>query len=378
MFVSPVPLNDLKRTFGRREAELKAVAADVLASGWWLNGRELDRFCEAFARYVGAERCIGVANGTDALELALRALQRVRRPGAQEVVTVANAGGYSTTACRQIGLVPVYADIVEETQLANIDSLVSCVGDDTLAVVATHLYGGAIDVPALRDALAAAGHADVPILEDCAEAHGARVGGPPAPVVGSQGDVAAFSFYPTKNLGAFGDGGAVLTSDAEIAAAVSALRQYGWGRKYEVVAAGGRNSRLDEIQAALLHVMLPTLDEANARRRHVLARYVGAAPAGVHVVDAGEGSVAHLAILLLDDRDGLRAHLSERGIAADIHFPILDCDQPAWSDLPHRIAPGGIPVSRRSVGRLLTLPCFPEMRADEIDRVCDALATWRG
>lgn len=377
MSSTTIPLNDLKRTFAARAPDLLRVAGEVLASGWWLNGQELESFCTAFARYVGVDHCIGVANGTDALELAIRALVRVRRPSGREVVTVANAGGYSTTACLLTGLVPVYADIREDTQLASIESVAACVSADTALVIATHLYGGAVDVPALRDALAAAGHGDVPVLEDCAQAHGARVGGRGGPIVGSLGDVAAFSFYPTKNLGAFGDGGAVVTSDTELAAAVRALRQYGWGAKYEVSVAGGRNSRLDEVQAALLGVLLPGLDEANARRRAVLSRYVEAAPPGVRVVDVGEGSVAHLAVLLADDRDGLRAHLSGRGITADVHYPILDCDQPAWRDRRFRTAPGGLPVSRRSVGRLLTLPCFPEMRGEEVDRVCEALSAWR-
>lgn len=378
MSSTTVPLNDLKRTFAAHAPELLRRAGEVLESGWWLNGRELESFSGAFAGYVGVNECIGVANGTDALELAMRALVRVFEPVGREVVTVANAGGYSTTACRLAGLIPVYADVEEATQLGDIASIVSCVTDDTALVIATHLYGGAVDVPALRRALDAAGHRQVPILEDCAQAHGARVGGAGGPMTGGMGDVAAFSFYPTKNLGAFGDGGAVLTSNADIAGAVRALRQYGWGSKYEVVAGGGRNSRLDEIQAALLAVLLPGLDAANARRRAVLERYVAAAPHSVTIVDAGEGSVAHLAVLLTNERDRLRAHLKERGIAADIHYPILDVDQPAWRDQPHRVAPGGLPISRRSVGRLLTLPCFPEMQADEVDRVCEALSAWRG
>lgn len=372
-----VPLNDLKRTFAASAPELGRVAREVLESGWWLNGRELDAFGEAFSRYVGVSECIGVANGTDALEIAMRALMRVFETTGREVVTVANAGGYSTTACRLAGLIPVYADIEEATQLADVASTVSCVTGDTALVIATHLYGGVVNVPALRQALDAAGHQRVPILEDCAQAHGARLGGAGGPMAGSMGDIAAFSFYPTKNLGAFGDGGAVLTSNAALAGAVRALRQYGWGSKYEVVVDGGRNSRLDEVQAALLAVLLPGLDAANGRRRAILKRYVTAAPQGVAVVDAGEGSVAHLAVMLVDERELLRQHMTLRGIATDIHYPILDVDQPAWRDQPHRVAPGGVPVSRHSVGRLLTLPCFPEMRAEEVERVCEALATWR-
>ena len=214
-----IPIDDLKRVFRSNEAALAAATQAVLASGWWLNGEQHERFCEEFASYVGATRCIGVANGTDALEIAMRALLQVRGRDQREVVTVANAGGYSTVVSRLLGLTPVYADIEEATQLACLDSMISCISEDTALVVATHLYGGALDVPRLRKMLDEAGHADVPILEDCAQAHGARLGDT---IVGSLGDIAAFSFYPTKNLGALGDAGAVVTSYEELAKAVAA------------------------------------------------------------------------------------------------------------------------------------------------------------
>jgi dTDP-4-amino-4,6-dideoxygalactose transaminase len=297
----------------------------------------------------------------------------VRGPNQSEVVTVANAGGYSTIVCRLLGLTPVYADIEERSQLASLESAVSCVTAQTAFVVATHLYGGPLDVPLLREMLDGAGHGEIPILEDCAQAHGARVGNA---IVGSLGHIAAFSFYPTKNLGALGDAGAIVTSDATLAAQVLALRQYGWKAKYEVAEPHGRNSRMDEVQAAALRVLLSGLEAGNDRRRRIIERYAAAAPERVSVVQAGAGSVGHLAVLLCDDRDALGQHMKESGIATEIHYPILDCDQPAWRGLPFRTAPGDLEISRRSVRRILTLPCFPDLTDDEIDRVCAALSQW--
>ena len=369
-----IPLNDLQRVYSSNEHALLDAVTAAIASGWWLNGTRTATFCKEFATYVGADRCIGVANGTDALEIAFRALVETRQPKGREAITVANAGGYSAIACRLAGLTPVYADIEEGSQLASIDSVLSALGEETAVVVATHLYGGVVDVAGLRRRMDAAGYAHVPILEDCAQAHGARLDGRKA---GSLGDIATFSFYPTKNLGAFGDAGAIVTSDAALAEACDALRQYGWAGKYTIARPGGRNSRLDEVQAAILSVLLSALDEANAHRVAILDRYEAAAPAGVRFVRGGAGAVAHLAVALCDGREALREHLAGRGIATDIHYPILDCDQPGWRDQPQRLAPGGVPVARASVGRLLTLPCFPGMTGEEIDRVCEALASWR-
>ncbi|TDR95011.1 DegT/DnrJ/EryC1/StrS family aminotransferase [Enterovirga rhinocerotis] len=374
-----IPLNDLKRLDPTLADELRRAADEVIASGWWLNGPKTSAFCEAFAAYLGASHCIGVANGTDALEIALRALlaRDPRFAGADanppEIVTVANAGGYATTAARAVGCAPVFADIAEESQLLAIDSAVAALGERSLAVVATHLYGGLVDVPALRAAMDAAGFAHVAILEDCAQAHGLRgCGG----MAGGFGTIATFSFYPTKNLGALGDGGAIVTTDPDLAALVASLRQYGWGRKYEIDRAGGRNSRLDEIQAAFLHAMLPRLDANNARRVAILDAYARALPDHVRLVRSPAGTVGHLAIVMTEDRERLRAHLGESGVATDIHYPVADTDQPGWSALPGRIGPTGIDTTRRSIGRILTVPCFPQMSDDEIAHVSSTLSAY--
>ena len=365
-----IPMNDLGRGYARYGTDVERVALETLRSGWWINGPRCTSFAKAFASYVGVSHCIPVANGTDALELAMRALRCA--PGS-EIITVANAGGYTTTACRQAGLVPVFADIEEASQLLSIPSAVDALSERTAAIVVTHLYGNVVDVGALKAAMTEAGFAHVPIIEDCAQSHGARGNGR---LTGSLGDIATFSFYPTKNLGAMGDGGAVVTNDPELAETLRHLHQYGWSRKYEIAMAGGRNSRMDEMQAAILETILPRLDELNAERQQIVDRYLAASGRKVRFIERNEGAIIHLAVALADDRDGFRQHLSSRAIASDVHYPVLDVDQKGWSDLPARTSPTGLPVARSSTSRIVSLPCFPGMTEGEIARVADAIADW--
>ncbi|WP_083507982.1 DegT/DnrJ/EryC1/StrS family aminotransferase [Aureimonas frigidaquae] len=370
----PIPLNDLKRTYSSNAAAFEEAVLATMRSGWWLNGGRAHDFCNAFASYVGVKHCVGVANGTDALEIAMRALVATRCAGRGEAITVPNAGGYSAIAMHQLHLTPVYADIDPTSQLASQTSILSALTPQTAFVVITHLYGNVFDVPSLRKEMDALGFPHVAIMEDCSQAHGAKLGDR---MVGSFGDVATFSFYPTKNLGAFGDAGAIVTRDDALAEDCEALRQYGWRSKYEIARPNGRNSRLDEIQAAILSVQLPHLDHANQRRVAILDRYEAAVPSSIRIARGPKGSVAHLAVLLCDDRDGLRDHLNQIGVATDIHYPILDCDQAGWRDHLMKEAPGGLANARNSVIRLLTVPCFPTMREEEIDAVCQGLASWK-
>lgn len=363
-----IPLNDTARTYLAYAGELDEAVRATIASGWWINGPRNEAFAEAFSRYVGVAHCQPVANGTDALELALRGLLECGRAIGSEVVTVANAGGYTTTACAHVGLRPVYADIEYETQLVDIAGAVRALSGETAAVVATHLYGGVVDVVALRAAMDAAGYAKVPIVEDCAQAHGAMLGNVR---VGALGDVATFSFYPTKNLGAVGDAGAVVTSDETLFATVKQLAQYGWSRKYEVTRAGGRNSRMDEVQAAVLSTLLPHLDALNARRQAILETYASA-NANLVFARPASGTVAHLAVARTSSRDAFREHMKQHGIATDIHYPILDCDQPGWMS---EVTPE-LPVSRASTREIVTVPCFPFMTDAEVERVADAMSQW--
>lgn len=352
----PVALNDLLRQTTSLRAELAASINRVLASGWYILGRECAAFEDEFATYCGAPHCVTVANGTDALELALRALGI----GAGDAVaTVANAGGYSTAAIRATGAEPLYIDIDPATMNMSPLDLLARLTPKIRAVIVTHLYGRLADLPAL---LAITSHGDLPLIEDCAQAHGASLGGRKA---GSWGTLACFSFYPTKNLGALGDGGAVIASNAHLAAKVRSLRQYGWRSKYHSVDCG-RNSRLDEMQAAILRAKLPHLDAWNERRREIAEAYNAAL--GIHD-PVGEDYVAHLYVMRTPARDQVRAALTQRGIATDIHYPVPDHLQAS--------APRTglcLPATEQAAREVLTLPCYPELAPAEVNAVTSALA----
>ncbi len=344
--------------------DVSATLVQVVESGRYVMGPSVRAFEEAFAAYVGVGHAIGVANGTDALELALRGLGIGR---GQRVLTVANAGFYGSAAILAVGAEPVYADVDPVTLNLAPQALAKLMQAQPIhAAIVTHLYGRMADMGAILPLCRAAG---VPLIEDCAQAHGARLDGR---VAGAFGDVACFSFYPTKNLGALGDGGALVTDDAALADRLCALRQYGWGAKYEVVRAGGRNSRLDELQAAVLLAKLPLLDGANARRRAIAARYTKAfhgtslqAP-----VIAADEHVAHLYVVRSPRREALREHLAARGVATDVHYPVPDHRQPV-----HGGAHGSVhlPVSEAACQQVLTLPCFPGMTDAQVDHVIDAV-----
>jgi len=358
-----VPFNDLKRVYGRFSPQIGSEVSRVLASGWWISGKSVENFAADFQRAVGVKHCIPVANGTDALEIALKV---VAQPGKAEVVTVANAGGYVSTAARSAGLVPMFADIERDSLLMSISSAIMQVGNNTAAVVATHLFGSVVDIDELRRSMDAAGYPGVPIIEDCAQAHGATLG---SRCVGSLADIGTYSFYPTKNLGAVGDAGAIVTNSDTYAARASSIRQYGWREKYHIGYEGGRNSRMDEIQAAVLSVMLPYLSELNSVRAQIRNTYRISLSNSVVIPKNAEGGVTHLIPLLVENRDGLRKHLQRRGIGTEIHYPILDCDQEAWTDLK-RI---DLPVSKWAVERILSIPCFVGMTEREQNAVCEAI-----
>ena len=365
-----IRLNDLKREYGFFEAPLQDAARSVVASGYYLSGPATQSFCAEFGRYLDMPHVIPVANGTDALELALRALEI---GAGDEVIMAANAGGYGTTAASLVGAVPVYADILLPDMTLDPASVVQMLSTKTRAVIVTHLYGNHADVAGIRVALDAAARRDVLLLEDCAQAHGARRAGR---LAGTQGAVACFSFYPTKNLGALGDAGAVVTGDEAIAARLRALHQYGWTERYKNTLAHGRNSRMDELQAAFLGVKLKRLDELNGMRRRVLDRYRAALPSSYMLcARQGEETVAHLAVISCPDRTAAAAHLERQGVETGVHYPTLDCDQPGWSAMQKKVS--ALEVSRRSVGRILTLPCYPHLTDAECAAVCTALAGLR-
>ncbi|MCA0144463.1 DegT/DnrJ/EryC1/StrS aminotransferase family protein [Blastococcus sp. LR1] len=356
-----MPFNETVREYLLLQSELEAAALRTLRSGWYVHGREHSAFEVELATTVGAAHAVGVASGTDALELALRAVGA--GPGA-EVVTAGNAGGYAATAALAAGADVVVADVDPGTMLLDPESAAAACTPRTVAVVVTHLYGRAADVTALRAALPDG----VAVVEDCAQSIGARTADGSC---GSLGDVGTFSFYPTKNLGALGDGGAVTCSSDEFAERLRALRQYGWSERYVIGIPGGRNSRLDELQAALLRVKLPHLAGWNARRREIVAEYARAAE-GTELVlhPPAAGDVGHLAVGRHPRRDEFAARLAEAGVATAVHYPVPDHRQPA---LTVRVGPTGAEAVEQACAEVVSLPCFALLTDAEVEAVCAAV-----
>ena len=342
------------------DEQLRDAAARVLSSHRYVLGAEVSAFEREFAAFCGTLDCVGVANGTDALELALRAAGVAR---GDRVATVANAGYYACTALAAIGAEPVFVD-VDATKTISPATLESAQPRGT-AIVVTHLYGR---LAAIEPIVANAQRRAIPVIEDCAQSHGAARRGKRA---GSFGLAGCFSFYPTKNLGALGDGGAIVTSDGEVASRARSLRQYGWSSKYHVERRDGRNSRLDELQAAFLRVKLPRLAAWNSARVEIARRYCdGLQGLGLILPAFSDVAyVAHLFVVRAPDRDALRAALAQRQIDTGVHYPIPDYRQPVRASLPGV----ALPVTEAACREVLTLPCFPGLPEAQIDRVIDAV-----
>jgi dTDP-4-amino-4,6-dideoxygalactose transaminase len=339
----------------------------VLERGWFVLGGEGQAFEAEFADFCGAAHAIGVASGTDAIELALRALEI--GPG-DEVVTQANTCVPTVSAIERAGARPVLCDVEPEAGTMDPESLRGAIGEKTRAVIPVHLYGQCADVDAIA---AVAREANVEVIEDCAQAHGAELRGRGAGTIGRMG---CFSFYPTKNIGAFGDGGAIVTNDDELAERVRLIRQYGQTDRY-VHVTRGVNSRLDELQAAVLRVRLPYVAGWNDRRREIAASYTEALiekPVRPLRVLEGRHHVFHLFVVETDDRAPLRAHLDDRGIRTLIHYP-----HPVHGHEPYRtLGVGSVPlsVSERLCERIVSIPLYPELTDAEVEAVAAALASF--
>jgi dTDP-3-amino-2,3,6-trideoxy-4-keto-D-glucose/dTDP-3-amino-3,4,6-trideoxy-alpha-D-glucose/dTDP-2,6-dideoxy-D-kanosamine transaminase len=352
-----VPLAAPKREYDDLAVELEEAILRTSRSGWYVLGNEHDAFEVEFAKYLGVSHVLGVANGTDALEIALRAVGCGR---GDEVMVTANSGGYASIAARCVGAVPRFADVDPVALSLDLDEVRRKVVPATRAIVVTHLYG-AVN-PSIEDLAAFARDSGVALIEDCAQAHGARVG---TRLAGTFGDIATFSFYPTKNLGALGDGGAISTSSDSLADRVRKLRQYGWSDRYVSVLPGGRNSRLDEVQAAVLRVKLTHLDRFNLMRRRVVNAYGEAAPSLRPIGVGDSGFAAHLAVVRPSNRERFTAAAREVGIATGIHFPLPDYRQPAFGEG----ASNSLAVTELASMQVTSLPCHPFLSADEVDRV---------
>uniref|UniRef100_UPI00404992A5 DegT/DnrJ/EryC1/StrS family aminotransferase n=1 Tax=Cephaloticoccus sp. TaxID=1985742 RepID=UPI00404992A5 len=358
---------DPHANFIAHESEIRAAVDRVLASGHYVLGPEVTAFENEWSDYLGGGITIGVANGTEALELTLRALG----VGAGDrVATVANTVSATAAAIQQIGAQPVFVEIDDETMTMSAPALAAKMArgsDQIKVVVPVHLYGRPADMPAIVEL---ANKHGVKVLEDCAQAHGAVCAGRKA---GTWGDAAAFSFYPTKNLGAIGDGGAVFTRDPDLAERLQALRQYGWRQRY-VSATPGRNSRLDEIQAAILRVKLKYLDSENARRARHARRYLNLLQNGNLRLPLGDDhkttSVWHQFTVRTPKRVELQINLAEAGIHCGVLYPVPLHHQPAFA------APETLPLSERACDEVLCLPVHPSLVTADIDRVAAQILRW--
>ena len=358
-----VPFLDLRRETAAFRDELDTAIRAVLDGGYFVLGPTVTQFEGAFASWCGATHAVGVASGTDAITIALQA---VGIGAGDEVVTVANSCVPTVAGIEATGAKPVLVDAVESTQTIDVALVAEALTERTRAIVPVHLYGRCADMVPL---LALARANGLKVVEDAAQAHGAAGAGGR---VGSLADAAAFSFYPTKNLGAVGDGGAIVTSDPDIAERARMLRSYGERTRYDSVIRG-TNSRLDSLQAAILTVKLVRLDERNERRRALASLYLSGLEAldlDLPVLPESGLHAFHLFVVRTRDRGSVQAGLRAEGVETLVHYPRAIHQHPAYASL----APsGGLPVSERLADEVLSLPLYPELTNTEAERVVEAL-----
>ena len=366
-----VPQNSPKAGYLAYQAEIDEAVARTLASGWYILGTEVAGLEEEFAAYLGVRHAVGVASGTDGLRLALRACGV--GPG-DLVFTVSHTAVATVAAIDMCGATPVFVDIdpvtftMDPARLE--DALARAHGQGTPnAVLPVHLYGHPADLTAIREISRRHG---LRLIEDCSQSHGAAWEGRPT---GAWGDIAVFSCYPTKNLGAFGDAGLVATDDPALNAQMRLLREYGWRERY-VSAVPGENSRLDEMQAAILRVKLRHLDAGNSRRRAAAARYdlllAGASVARPQVRPEAT-PVFHQYVVRSNRRDDLRAYLQDKDVGTLIHYPVPVHLQPAYARFAAQAA---LPETEAAAREVLSLPLYPEIPDADLDRTADALCAW--
>lgn len=359
-----VPFGDLSRSYRRVRPEVDDAIAGVLERGWFVLGEKLACFEREFASFCEVEYAVGVGNGTDALTLALRAVGV--GPG-DEVITTPLSAAFTALAISQIGAEVVFADIDRERYTLDPDAVEAAITARTKAVLPVHLYGQPAEMDRLSEV--ARSHS-LALVEDASQAHGARYRGRRA---GGLADAAAFSFYPSKNLGAFGDAGAVTTNSAELAEEVRILRDGGQSRRYEHVVRGV-NSRLDELQAAVLSIRLRSLDDDNVRRRTIAARYTAAIGAGsgcrAPFVAVDVESVFHLYVVRSANRDQLMRRLGEAGVSTAVHYPTPIHLQPAYGGTSRT---GEYPEAESAAREVLSIPLYPELTDDEVELVAGAL-----
>lgn len=360
---SIVPFIDLNRQYRALQREIDEAIRSVIEAGHFILGDKVRQFEERFAEYCGANYAVGVASGTDALHLALRACGV--GPG-DEVITVANTCVPTVTGITMAGGVPVFVDIDAQTLTIDPQKIEAAITPKTKGLLPVHLYGRSAVMPSI---LGIAQRHGLRVIEDCAQAHGAMSAGLK---VGTLGDAGCFSFYPTKNLGAFGDGGMVVTHDPSIAAGVRMLRTYGESSRYHHEIEGF-NSRLDELQASILLAKLPHLDRWTAQRRAIAAAYneaLGMTEIRLPLVTDPTEHVFHLYVVRVRDRESFRTRMRAEGIGTLIHYPTPIPLQPAYA--AYRPSMAGLTETERACEEVVSLPLFPEMTDEEVRRVIDA------
>ncbi len=366
--IRKIPFNNLTGTGVTTSAKVAEAVLKVIKSGTYVLGHENKAFENEFAEYQGINYVAGVASGTDALRLALAA---VGCRAGDTVITTANAGGYSTIAALSIGCKVEFCDIDPTTHLIDVTKLRQLLHSGISAIVITHLYGNLVDFSSLLSECRAL---NIAVVEDCAQSLGGIINGKKA---GTLGDIATFSFYPTKNLGAAGDGGAIGTNNSDYLEKVISLRQYGWKEKYDVQMPGGMNSRLDEIQAAVLRVQLEKLDQLNQIRQALLGYYQEFFyDTSIELVSTvSQNCAPHLAVIKLPlsvNRDQVKQKLDESGISTSIHYPILDFQQRGFGFNVEYWAEE-LEISLKSNSRILSLPLYPGLDEDDVRYIASEL-----
>lgn len=365
---------DLKEVNAQYESELKESFSRVLKSGWYIAGNELSEFEKQFSLYCGTKHAIGVANGLDALILTLRAWKELGKlKKGDEVIVQANTYIASVLAITENDLVPVLVEPNPVTYNLLPDTIRKAITPKTKAILPVHLYG---QISPMDEIIAIAQEHNLLVLEDCAQAHGTLLNGKKA---GAWGDAAGFSFYPGKNLGALGDAGAITTNDDELAGVLKALRNYGSHKKYENFYQGV-NSRLDELQAALLAVKLKYLDETNRRRQKIAKVYCSGINNELitlpHLPEQTSEHVWHLFVIQCENRDGLQKFLSEKGVQTLIHYPTPPHLQHAYQELG--LGEGALPITESIHKKVLSLPMGPTLSDTEVQTVITALNEYQG
>lgn len=376
---SYIPQTNPKAGYLAIKDKIDSAIHNVLESGWYVLGQEVEKFEKNFALYLGVEFAVGVNSGTDALELALRSLGI----GSEDLVlTVSHTAVATVSAILRCGAIPVLVDINEKTFTMDpnhleytIKSILKRSTSRTgfpKVIIPVHLYGHPADIRAI---LEIAKKYNLSVLEDCAQAHGAEINGSK---VGSFGQIAAFSFYPTKNLGAIGDGGMVVTNSIELKQKLINLRQYGW-QKRNISSSLGINTRLDELQAAILDEKLKFLDANNRRRIQIAASYQHSLDRSVfrlpEYTDSKIKHVFHQYVIRTRHRDKFKAFLQENNVGTAIHYPVPIHQQPAFKKWILS-GPGGLPHTEKVCGDILSLPMFPELQVGHIDPVCNLMMSW--